>query len=859
MIMFMKIDESQESSNRQRFNVLSKLSHGQPYKFHVMGAACVLVLVGASMRMDTFADNHATTITLQDLGVLQLVAHDLFDVKRGDGVTAESAADFENGKLDLSTLFMNTTSGDYFDDETVARGGEVRNRENVMMFTVSSDIGQTYLDFLDAGDSREVARQKTLAIYHEMFATSYNNAFGEQIPEKRRGQATPDGNIALRTVHDFLPGRITANGALTELLSMPPSMKLSDSDMMQQSSPLDGQLDEEFFAIDISHPDGPVITVNLLEADQSFGDQFDTKFSFDELLEELVDGKYDTDDKAMGGIRDLISGAYPETYHDQTGSVISISSTNVHGLYLAGEVITITAEFLEDVQITGITNTAGQTLPFILLDTTPPARALYKDLAGQTMTFEYAVGDGQYSPDLEYAGTGALHIDPGMLQYLDGSSVPTTLPQPGNVGSLSYDKNIRIGMAPPPNDPPTVDAGAKQTVQEGDAVTLEGTATDREGDSLTYMWTHDSGLPIALADDMSLSTTFTAPALAADTTITFTLTVSDGINADVTDQVIIVVANNDPPTVNAGIDQTVQEGDAVTLEGTATDREGDSLTYMWTHDSGLPIALADDMSLSTTFTAPALAADTTITFTLTVSDGINADVTDQVKVAVTGTATPLVRGTVFSDADGDGIQDPGELGIEDYTMLAIDLADPEDIRSSTTDADGTYSFEVAPYPETTMIQTGFFPQGHTVIDVESSWFSYVAPQEGQTETFDVGFYPVPQHERTTLDLTIFLDENRNGIMDDGEGGVEGISFTVYTYTIGPETVTTDADGTVTKTDLVPADWAVTDLPEDYLVTAYSYERSDGTEGKQYDPNLLLADDPEPGSVHTMMIGFTPSS
>lgn len=87
--------------------------------------------------------------------------------------------------------------------------------------------------------------------------------------------------------------------------------------MMQQSSPLDGQLDEEFFAIDISHPGGPVITVNLLEADRSFGDQFGTKFSFDEMLAELADGKYDTNDKAMQEIRNLISVAYPEAYQDE--------------------------------------------------------------------------------------------------------------------------------------------------------------------------------------------------------------------------------------------------------------------------------------------------------------------------------------------------------------------------------------------------------------------------------------------------------------------------------------------------------------------------------------------------------------
>ncbi len=437
---------------------MADIRYGLRHNFHVLGITCILVLSGTGLGVNAFADNHTTTITLQDLGVLQLVAHDLFDVRRGDTITPESAVDFENGRLDLSTLLVNTTSGNYFDDATIAKGGEVRNRENVVMFTVSSKLGETYLNFTEMGDSREDAREKTLTIYHGMFAAAYNNTFGEPIPGKLKGPATPDGNIALRTVHDFLPGNITFdNGTVTPLLSIPPSIKLSAAEMMQRSSPLDGELDEEFLAIDISHPGGPMIIVNLLDADRTFGDQFSTKFSFDELLAELADGEYDTNDKAMREIRNLISVVYPESYQDKTGSLISVSSTNVHGLYVAGDIINITAMLPEAVTV-GMPEMDG-TLPFIELDITPPARAVYKDLTDRTMTFEYVVRNGDYSPDLEYDGTGAFQLNSYTLQYPNGTDFPTNLPQPGNIGSLSYDKNIRIGLVPPiikPNAAPSV-------------------------------------------------------------------------------------------------------------------------------------------------------------------------------------------------------------------------------------------------------------------------------------------------------------------------------------------------------------------------------------------------------------------
>ena len=119
---------------------------------------------------------------------------------------------------------------------------------------------------------------------------------------------------------------------------------------------------------------------------------------------------------------------------------------------------------------------------------------------------------------------------------------------------------LEITVRSSANDPPTVDAGQGQTVNEGDAVTLNGTASDLEGDQLTYLWSHDSVLPITVSNATSQLTTFTAPAVDSDVTVTFVLSVSDGTNTDVTDQVAITIQDvptNIPPTVDAGQDQVV--------------------------------------------------------------------------------------------------------------------------------------------------------------------------------------------------------------------------------------------------------------------------------------------------------------
>ena len=182
-------------------------------------------------------------------------------------------------------------------------------------------------------------------------------------------------------------------------------------------------------------------------------------------------------------------------------------------------------------------------------------------------------------------------------------------------------------------------------------MTLSGTANDADPeDDLTYSWTHDSSLTITFANQTALSTSFTAPDVAADTTITVTLTVSDG-TVDVSDalQVNITDSPNSPPTVDAGADQEVVEGATVTLSGTATDVDtGDALTYSWTHDSSLTITFANQTALSTSFTAPDVAADTTITVTLTVSDG-TVEVSDALQVNITD--SPNSPPTVDAGAD----------------------------------------------------------------------------------------------------------------------------------------------------------------------------------------------------------------
>ena len=267
---------------------------------------------------------------------------------------------------------------------------------------------------------------------------------------------------------------------------------------------------------------------------------------------------------------------------------------------------------------------------------------------------------------------------------------------PGNVHSLT---NPRLS---PDNQPPTADAGPDQSVNEGDTVTLAGSGTDPEGQTLTYAWTAPEG--ITLSSSTAASPTFTAPDRTEGYTLTFSLVVNDGSSDSAVDTVDISVtvsddgdeqdgaggeggadgaggegkADNQPPTADAGPDQSVNEGDTVTLAGAGSDPEGQTLTYAWTAPEG--ITLSDATAANPTFIAPERTEDYTLTFSLVVNDGSSDSAADTVDVSVSADndvpGTPSVTdqaatvGTAFSYQFAE-VTDP-EGATPTYTALQVD-------------------------------------------------------------------------------------------------------------------------------------------------------------------------------------------
>jgi hypothetical protein len=209
--------------------------------------------------------------------------------------------------------------------------------------------------------------------------------------------------------------------------------------------------------------------------------------------------------------------------------------------------------------------------------------------------------------------------------------------------STSLPVAFSVGVA---NRPPAVSVtGANPAaVNEGQGTALSVTATDPEGDTLTYSWTQLS--PASPQGAFSSATvanpTWTAPLLSAQTVFTLQVTVADGKGGSTVGSVQVTVANvasaNRAPTVDAAIGgtTTVVSGDSVNLTIGATDPDGDSLTYSWsTNPTGLGAFTNGNTSAASWRSAEVTSnATRTVAVQVAVSDGV-ATVTRSVNVQIT--------------------------------------------------------------------------------------------------------------------------------------------------------------------------------------------------------------------------------
>jgi outer membrane protein OmpA-like peptidoglycan-associated protein len=157
-------------------------------------------------------------------------------------------------------------------------------------------------------------------------------------------------------------------------------------------------------------------------------------------------------------------------------------------------------------------------------------------------------------------------------------------------------------------DKPSVFAGSN------DAVVITTTATDPDGDPLTYSWTATGGSVDGTGAQVRWLSAGVVPG-----NYTVTVTVSDGRGGTTTCSVnpMVAVRPNRPPTVTLSSDRgTVFIGEKVLFTAVGADPDNDPLTYTWRTTCGQLSGTGTTNTLDTTGVAPGVC-----TVTVRVDDG----------------------------------------------------------------------------------------------------------------------------------------------------------------------------------------------------------------------------------------------
>jgi hypothetical protein len=431
--------------------------------------------------------------------------------------------------------------------------------------------------------------------------------------------------------------------------------------------------------------------------------------------------------------------------------------------------------------------------------------------------------------------------------------------------------------------------------------TITNTSTvSSPGYTLVYAYDVD-GDGLITATDVIIETVTTNTALAAGASITTANEILTTIPSNGADLIVAVLASNNP--LNAS-NTTCACGDAyatvpITQGATASlgnkvwndlDKDGvqdagevgvAGITVTLYDDAGVPVASTVTYAYGNYLFSNLAPGDYSVGFTLPANyvfspstgtsetDAVNSDVNPLTGLTTNVTlsagenqlnidaginyaspTTASVGNFVWSDTDGDGVQDAGEPGISGVTVTLYDaLGNP--VATTVTDANGFYQFaNVTPGTYT----VGFTPPVGMVFSpnvggVNDPSNSDVNAGTGQTASFvvnagdnityvDAGF--VPQNPaNASLGDKVWNDLNMDGIQDAGEPGVAGVTVTLYAadgVTVVATTVT-DAFGNYIFNNLTPADYVVgfSSLPTDY---AFSTAGAGSDTTKNSDANTV---------------------
>ncbi|HCZ0039528.1 TPA: carboxypeptidase regulatory-like domain-containing protein, partial [Staphylococcus aureus] len=179
---------------------------------------------------------------------------------------------------------------------------------------------------------------------------------------------------------------------------------------------------------------------------------------------------------------------------------------------------------------------------------------------------------------------------------------------------------------------------------------------------------------------------------------------------------------------------------------------------------------------------------------------------------------------VWEDTNKNGVQELGEKGVGNVTVTVFDNNTNTKVGEAVTKEDGSYLIPNLPNGDY-RVEFSNLPQGYEVTpskqgnneELDSNGVSSVITVNGKDNlSADLGIYK-PKYN---LGDYVWEDTNKNGIQDQDEKGISGVTVTLKDENGNVlKTITTDADGKYKFTDLDNGNYKVEfTTPEGYTPT-----------------------------------------
>ncbi len=344
-------------------------------------------------------------------------------------------------------------------------------------------------------------------------------------------------------------------------------------------------------------------------------------------------------------------------------------------------------------------NTANDGGTFAVLDTEAPVAAAGPDLLVGAGTF--VAFDGSGSRDNVAITNYTWTFTDGGSVVLYGVSVGHTF---GTVGTFLVTLTVADAAANAGSDtrwvnvtadaaPPVANAGPGQTVVQGSLVTLDGSRSTDDTGIDNFTWSFADGGPVELW----------GPVVAHRFTTlgnhTVTLTVEDLVgNTDSNATWVAVLPDNVPPVARAGPDRTINLGQGVLLDGTASTDNVGIVNYTWRVERTGGLLYGSRVSYSPS-------AGGLWRVVLTVKDAAALESSDDVNVTalVDDTTPPVAPIGIAAQTAG-----AGEILVSWTANTETDLAGY--LLSRSESSDGPFvRLNADPLPNTTYLDAGLAP------------------------------------------------------------------------------------------------------------------------------------------------------